>query len=60
MHYERQGKTYAVDIETVSQGKRANDYTDGKEYKAPSNYKNEEKIKDYIAEAKQKARTKHN
>ncbi len=60
MHHERQGKTYAYDIETVSQGKRASDYTNnGVEYKAPSNYKDPEKIEKNIKEQKEKAKGGH-
>jgi predicted PolB exonuclease-like 3'-5' exonuclease len=59
MHQARQNKTYAVDIETVSQGKRANDYTDNKEYKAPSNYKDQAKIEAKVEEQRQAARGKH-
>lgn len=52
-------KLFAVDIETVSQGGRADNYTNEKDYKAPSNYKDEEKIQAYIKAEKNKARSKH-
>ena len=50
---------YAIDIETVSQGKRAIDYTGQLELKAPSNYKDEEKIAAYVEKEKVKLQSKH-
>jgi len=58
MHREQQAKTYAVDIETVSQGKRAIDYTDAQEYKL-GNVKDPEKIKAKLEEKRSEARKKH-
>lgn len=52
-------KLFAIDIETVSQGGRADDYTNEKDYKAPSNYKDEEKIEANIEAQRSKARAKH-
>jgi len=59
MHNERTFKTYSVDIETVSQGKRAVDYTNGKYYKPASNIKDPEKIKANIQKQKDAANDKH-
>lgn len=59
MHETGETKTYAIDIETVSQGKRANDYTDNKKYKAPSNFKDELKIEANIEAQRKSARGKH-
>jgi hypothetical protein len=58
VHREQQAKTYAVDIETVSQGKRAIDYTDAQEYKL-GNVKDPEKIKAKLEEKRSEARKKH-
>jgi len=59
MHETGKTKTYAIDIETVSQGKRAIKYTDAKHYSAPSNYKDQEKIDANIEGQREKARGKH-
>lgn len=58
MHREQQAKTYAVDIETVSQGKRAIDYTDAQDFKL-GNVKDPEKIAKKIEEKREEARRKH-
>ena len=52
-------KLYALDIETVSQGKRAIDYTNNDKYKAPVNIKDPAKIAANIELQKAKASTKH-
>lgn len=52
-------KLFAIDIETASQGKRAKDYTDQMPVKAPSNYKDPEKIEAYKEAERKKLSTKH-
>lgn len=52
-------KLYAVDIETVSQGKRALDYSNSVKYKAPANIKDPIKIEANIEKQKATASTKH-
>jgi len=59
MHQTGKTKTYALDIETVSQGKRAKDYVDKKRFTAPSNYKNADSIAKNIQEQKDAANKKH-
>ena len=49
----------AVDIETVTQGQKAKEYTDLEKIKAPSNYKSEEAIKKYIDAEREKKGMKH-
>ncbi len=44
----------AIDIETASQGKRAKELHAVTHIKAPSNYKDQEKIDAYIATAREK------
>lgn len=51
-------QSYAIDIETVSQGKRANAFVENLDVKL-GNVKDPEKIKAKIAEAKAKARDRH-
>jgi len=51
-------KIYAIDIETVSQGKRARDYTDNKPYKL-GNVKAEDKVKKALEEKRNEAAAKH-
>jgi len=58
MYTERNGTTYSIDIETVSQGKRANEYTDQKKYKL-GNVKDPEKIKEALQKKKDEERNKH-
>ena len=58
MHNERGVKTYSVDIETVSQGKRAIDYTDGKTYKL-GNVKDPVKVEAALQKKKDEERGKH-
>jgi hypothetical protein len=52
-------KLYAIDIETATQGRASNIFTDGDYYKAPSNFKDPEKIEANINQQKEKARDKH-
>jgi len=58
MHQQQTNKTYAVDVETVSQGKRAIEYTNGKDYKL-GNVKDPKKIEAKLLEKKEEARQKH-
>jgi hypothetical protein len=51
-------KLFALDIETVSQGKRANDYTDNKHYRL-GNTKDPAKVEAKLKEKREEARTKH-
>ena len=51
-------KLYAIDIETVTQGKRANDYTDQRKYKL-GNVKDPTKIEAKLKEKRDEARSKH-
>lgn len=51
-------KVYAIDIETVSQGKRANDYTDQRSYKI-GNVKDPIKVEAKLREKREEARSKH-
>ncbi|WP_373092650.1 hypothetical protein, partial [Zhongshania sp.] len=52
-------KLYSIDIETVSQGKRAVDYTNSKHYAPPKNIKDPEKIDANIRGQKEKAARTH-
>ena len=56
--YQPVTKVYAIDIETVSQGKRANDYTDNKRYKL-GNVKDPVKVEAKLKEKREEARDKH-
>jgi hypothetical protein len=58
MHEKGSPKTYALDIETVSQGLRANEYTDKKSYKL-GNVKDEEKVAKALKKKQEEARGKH-
>lgn len=53
-----QNKLFALDIETVTQGIRANKYTDNQEY-ALGNVKDPDKIKAKLEEKRNEARGKH-
>ena len=58
MRREGSPTTYALDIETVSQGLRANEYTDNKKYKL-GNVKVKEKVDATLKKKQEEARTKH-
>lgn len=51
-------KTFSIDIETFTQGKRANEYTDAKDYKL-GNVKDPDKVKVALMKKKEEARRKH-
>jgi len=52
-------RTWALDIETASEGKRATDYTNGKSYYAAKNIKDPDKIAASIEAQKKKAGETH-
>lgn len=50
---------FAIDIETVTQGAKATEYTSREKIKAPSNYKSEDAINKYIEQERTKRGFKH-
>lgn len=56
--YQPHTKVYSIDIETVSQGLRANEYTDKKKYKL-GNVKDPAKVEAKLKEKREEARNKH-
>ena len=56
--HEAKVKIYSIDIETFTQGKRANEYTDNKTYKL-GNVKDPDKIEAALAKKKEEARRTH-
>lgn len=56
--HEAKTKIYAIDIETFTQGKRANEYTDSKDYKL-GNVKDPDKVQAKLQEKREEARRKH-